>query len=118
MIVDKSVPLVSLLQMVHHPKTKKFFCKFCKKHQTFKVTQASKSEERKSALGRRRYDRKQRGFVGRVKPLLRRSKKTSKKISLRLTCPTCKKCTMICLGRLRKFEWLVDKKKKHAEPTW
>ncbi|OHT02314.1 60S ribosomal protein L44 [Tritrichomonas foetus] len=104
--------------MVHHPKTKKFYCKFCKKHQNHKVAQASRGEERKCALGRRRYDRKQEGFVGRVKPLLRRSKKTSKKISLRFTCQSCKKSSMYCLGRLRKFEWMVDKKKKHAEPTW
>ena len=104
--------------MVHHPKTKKFYCKFCKKHQNHKVSQASRSEERHSALGRRRYDRKQEGFKGRVKPLLRRSKKTSKKISLKFTCQSCKKSSMYCLGRLRKFEWMVDKKKKHAEPNW
>ena len=83
-----------------------------------KVSQASRGEERHSALGRRRYDRKQKGFGGRVKPILRRSKKTSKKISLRFTCQSCKKATMYCLGRLRKFEWTVEKKKKHAEPTW
>ena len=105
-------------KMVHHPKTKKFFCKFCKKHTTCKVTQASRGEERHCALGRRRYDRKQLGFKGRVKPILRRSKKTSKKISLRFTCQSCKKATTSCLGRLRKFEWTVEKKKKHAEPTW
>ena len=85
---------------------------------TVKISQASRGEERKIALGRRRYDRKQEGFVGRVKPFLRRSKKTSKKISLRFTCQTCKKSSMYCLGRLRKFEWMTDKKKKHAEPTW
>ena len=94
------------------------YCKFCKKHVTVKISQASRGEERKIALGRRRYDRKQEGFVGRVKPFLRRSKKTSKKISLRFTCQTCKKSSMYCLGRLRKFEWMTDKKKKHAEPTW
>ena len=94
------------------------YCKFCKKHTNCKVTQASRGEERHCALGRRRYDRKQQGFKGRVKPILRRSKKTSKKISLRFTCQTCKKATCYCLGRLRKFEWTVEKKKKHAEPTW
>ena len=104
--------------MVHYPKVKKFYCKFCKKHVTVKISQASRGEERKIALGRRRYDRKQEGFVGRVKPFLRRSKKTSKKISLRFTCQTCKKSSMYCLGRLRQFEWMTDKKKKHAEPTW
>ena len=83
-----------------------------------KVTQASRGEERKTALGRRRYDRKQQGFGGRVKPILRRSKKTSKKISLKFVCQKCKRSSMYCLGRLRKFEWTVEKKKKHSEPSW
>jgi large subunit ribosomal protein L44e len=103
---------------VTHPKTKKFYCRWYKKDQRHKVTQASKSEERKVALGRRRHDRKQEGFVRRVKPLLRRSKKTSKKISLRFTCQSCKRASMYCLGRLPKFDWMVAKKKRHAEPTW
>jgi large subunit ribosomal protein L44e len=80
--------------------------------------QGRRSEERKVALGRRRYDRKQEGFVGHVKPLLHPSKKTSKKISLRFTCQAYKKSTMYCLGRLRKLEWANEKKKKHTEPSW
>jgi hypothetical protein len=52
--------------------------------------------------------------MGRVKPLLRRSKK----ISIRLTCQGCKRSSMDCLGGLRKFKWTNGKKKNHAEPTW
>jgi ribosomal protein L44E len=45
--------LCGLPAMVHHPKTKKLYCKFCKKHQVHKVAAASRSDERKVALERR-----------------------------------------------------------------
>ena len=44
----------------------------CKNHQKFKVTQYKKSQESKFAQGRRRYDRKQQGFGGQSKPILRK----------------------------------------------
>merc|ERR1712080_365359 len=42
----------------------------------FKVTQYKKSAESKQAQGRRRYDRKQQGFGGQSKPILRKKAKT------------------------------------------
>jgi ribosomal protein L44E len=47
--------------MVQPPNSKKFDCKFCKKRQTDKVAAASRSEEQKVALGRRRYERNRKG---------------------------------------------------------
>ena len=44
----------------------------CKSHKKFKVTQYKKSQESKFAQGRRRYDRKQQGFGGQSKPILRK----------------------------------------------
>merc|ERR1712076_225774 len=58
--------------MVNIPKTRNTFCSSCKKHQKFKVTQYKKSQESKFAQGRRRYDRKQQGFGGQSKPILRK----------------------------------------------
>ena len=54
------------------------------------VTQYKKSAESKQAQGRRRYDRKQQGFGGQSKPILRKKAKTTKKLVLRLECTECK----------------------------
>ena len=54
------------------------------------MTQYKKSAESKQAQGRRRYDRKQAGFGGQSKPILRRKAKTTKKLVLRTECSSCK----------------------------
>ena len=54
------------------PKARRTYCAKCNKHQKFKVTQYKKSQESKFAQGRRRYDRKQQGFGGQSKPILRK----------------------------------------------
>ena len=56
------------------PKTRRTYCQHekCKSHKVFKVTQYKKSAESKMAQGRRRYDRKQQGFGGQSKPILRK----------------------------------------------
>ena len=59
---------------VNIPKTRRTYCPhpMCNDHQKFKVTQYKKSQESKFAQGRRRYDRKQQGFGGQSKPILRK----------------------------------------------
>ena len=57
---------------VNIPKSRKTYCPACNNHQKFKVTQYKKSQESKFAQGRRRYDRKQQGFGGQSKPILRK----------------------------------------------
>ena len=54
------------------------------------VTQYKKSAESKQAQGRRRYDRKQQGFGGQSKPILRKKAKTTEKLVLRMECSVCK----------------------------
>ena len=54
------------------PKARRTYCPNCNKHEKFKVTQYKKSQESKFAQGRRRYDRKQQGFGGQSKPILRK----------------------------------------------
>lgn len=63
------------------PKQRRTFCKKCKCHKLHKVTQYKKSKERKSAQGRRRYDRKQQGFGGQTKPIFRKKVRIKKKRS-------------------------------------
>merc|ERR1740116_340176 len=71
--------------MVHTPKTKMTYCKVCKKHMKFKVTQYKKGKDSKQAQGARRYRSKQAGFGGQTKPIFRKKAKQTKKITLRLS---------------------------------
>ena len=63
---------------VNIPKFRRTYCPHpdCKDHEKWKVTQYKKSAESKMAQGRRRYDRKQQGFGGQSKPILRKKVRT------------------------------------------
>ena len=43
-----------------------------------------------------RYDRKQQGFGGQSKPILRKKAKTTKKLVLRMECTVCKWKNQVC----------------------
>merc|ERR1712082_368159 len=88
------------------------FCAKCNKHTKMKVTQYKKSAESKAAQGRRRYDRKQQGFGGQSKPILRKKAKTTKKLVLRLECSSCKARNQVPIKRTKHFELGGDKKRK------
>ena len=47
----------------------------------------------------RRYDRKQQGFGGQSKPILRKKAKTTKKLVLKLECTVCKWKNQVSLGK-------------------
>ncbi|KAI2805979.1 hypothetical protein RDWZM_009384 [Blomia tropicalis] len=99
--------------MVNVPKTRRTYCKGkCKKHTLHKVTQYKKGKESRHAQGRRRYDRKQQGFGGQSKPILRKKAKTTKKIVLRMECSECKARKQIRIKRCKHFEIGGDKKRK------
>uniref|UniRef100_A0A0E9VCC3 60S ribosomal protein L36a n=1 Tax=Anguilla anguilla TaxID=7936 RepID=A0A0E9VCC3_ANGAN len=66
--------------MVNVPKTRRTYCKKCKRHQPHKVTQYKKGKDSLYAQGKRRYDRKQSGYGGQTKPIFRKKAKTTKKI--------------------------------------
>lgn len=76
------------------PKARRTYCAKCNKHQKFKVTQYKKSQESKFAQGRRRYDRKQQGFGGQSKPILRK-KVREIGLSISHACFAIKFCTDI-----------------------
>ncbi|XP_037888110.1 60S ribosomal protein L44-like [Glossina fuscipes] len=98
--------------MVNVPKQRRTFCKKCKCHKLHKITQYKKSKERKSAQGRRRYDRKQQGLGGQTKPMFRKKAKTTKKIVFRMECTECKHRKQTPLKRCKHFELGGDKKRK------
>uniref|UniRef100_A0A3B3QCE2 60S ribosomal protein L36a n=1 Tax=Paramormyrops kingsleyae TaxID=1676925 RepID=A0A3B3QCE2_9TELE len=60
------------LWIVNVPKTRRTYCKKCRKHQPHKVTQYKKGKDSLYAQGKRRYDRKQSGYGGQTKPIFRK----------------------------------------------
>ena len=107
-----------LLSQVHTPKTKNTFCKKCKVHRKFKVTQYKKGKDSKQAQGASRYRSKQSGFGGQTKPIFRKKAKQTKKITLRLECTKCKVRRCKLLGRCKTFILGVDPTKNKSAPLF
>ena len=63
------------VQMVNFPKEVKTYCRHCKVHSKWKVTQYKKGKDSLYAQGKRRYDRKQSGFGGQTKPVFHKKAK-------------------------------------------
>eukprot|EP00029_Vermamoeba_vermiformis_P012605 TRINITY_DN7470_c0_g1_i2.p1 TRINITY_DN7470_c0_g1~~TRINITY_DN7470_c0_g1_i2.p1 ORF type:complete len:108 (-),score=29.42 TRINITY_DN7470_c0_g1_i2:180-503(-) len=107
--------------MVAVPKTRNTFCpsKHCMRHTPHKVTQYKKGKDRLSAQGKRRYDRKQKGFGGQKKPVFHKKAKITKKVVLRMECTKCGYKVQKPLKRCKHFELGAEsKKKKKGEVTF
>ena len=89
--------------MVHIPKTIRTYSRKEKKHTVHKVSQYKAGKGRLSALGKRRYDRKQLGFGGQTKPVFRKKAKNTKKITLKLECTKTKFKSFRVIGRAKTF---------------
>eukprot|EP01111_Echinosteliopsis_oligospora_P007470 TRINITY_DN2257_c0_g1_i1.p1 TRINITY_DN2257_c0_g1~~TRINITY_DN2257_c0_g1_i1.p1 ORF type:complete len:107 (-),score=18.47 TRINITY_DN2257_c0_g1_i1:159-479(-) len=100
--------------MVNVPKTRNTFCKNkkCQKHTPHKVTQYKAGKASLFAQGKRRYDRKQKGFGGQTKPVFHKKAKTTKKIVLRMECTKCGEKMQQVLKRCKHFELGGEKKTK------
>jgi len=94
------------------PKTKKAYCKTCKKHTEHKTTQAKTTGKRgslkrgskKRGLGRGFGNLGNYGSKGALTSWKRYGAKTSKKINLKLTCAECNKASILTLKRAKKVE--------------
>jgi len=107
--------------MVNIPKQRKTFCKGkkCKKHTLHKVSQYKVGKASLFAQGKRRYDRKQRGFGGQSKPVFHKKAKTTKKIVLRMECTECGTKMQQPIKRCKHFELGGDpKNKKNSALTY
>jgi large subunit ribosomal protein L44e len=78
-------------------------CKKCKKHSVHKVSQYKTGKASLIKQGKRRYDAKQSGFGGQTKPIFRKKAKTTKKVTLKLECTTCKQRRLIPIKRCKSF---------------
>ena len=75
-----------------------------------KVTQYKAGKASNFAQGKRRYDRKQKGYGGQTKPVFHKKAKTTKKVVLRMECKVCKTRSQQAIKRCKHFE-LGEKKK-------
>jgi large subunit ribosomal protein L44e len=80
------------------------FCPKCKTHTIQAVAIYKKGKDRTVAEGARRHAEDKRGYGGQKFPELKRTAKTTKKITLRYTCKTCQRKTMKEGRRIRKLE--------------
>ncbi len=86
------------------PKSMETYCPRCRKHTTHTVSIYRKGKDRTMAAGRRRYDKKLRGYGGQPRPRQRKTAKTTKKMTVQLSCKDCG-YTVSRLGiRLKKLE--------------
>jgi len=86
------------------PKSMETYCPRCRKHTTHNVSLYRKGKDRKMAAGRRRYNKKLKGYGGQPRPILRKTAKTTKKMTLQLSCKDCGYTIQRSGIRLRKLE--------------
>jgi large subunit ribosomal protein L44e len=80
------------------------FCPKCRTHTSQVVAIYKKAKDRKVAEGARRHAEDKKGYGGQKFPELKRTAKTTKKITLRYTCKNCQRKTVKEGIRLRKLE--------------
>jgi large subunit ribosomal protein L44e len=80
------------------------FCPKCKNHTVQAVGIYKKGKDRKTAEGTRRHAEDKKGYGGQKFPELKRTAKTSKKITIRYTCKSCQRKTMKKGMRIRKLD--------------
>ncbi|CAG5121541.1 unnamed protein product, partial [Candidula unifasciata] len=82
------------------------------KNTVYKVTHYKVGKVSLGAQGKRRNDRKQSGYGGQSKPVLRKKTKTTRKTVLRMECTECKYRKQLPIKRCKHFELGNDKKRK------
>ena len=80
------------------------YCPGCKSQTSQAVAIYKKGKDRKVAEGARRHAEDKKGYGGQKFPELKRTAKTTKKITLRYTCKNCQRKTMKEGIRMRKLE--------------
>ncbi|CDI05079.1 MAG: 50S ribosomal protein L44e [Candidatus Nitrosotenuis sp.] len=86
------------------PKEINRYCPKCKTHTLQKVSLYKAGKRRGSAIGERRHEEDKKGYGGQKFPKLAKPAKTTKKQTLILSCPQCKKKFNKKGIRLRKLE--------------
>jgi large subunit ribosomal protein L44e len=99
--------------MVNVPKQRNTYCKRCKHHTLHRVSQYKQGAQSLVSQGKRRYDRKQKGYGGQTKPIFRKKAKITKKIVLKLECSVCNAKSFKPIRRCKHFQVGGDKRVKN-----
>jgi large subunit ribosomal protein L44e len=86
------------------PKTITTYCPKCKKHAEHSVSLYKAGKQRALSWGGRRMGRRQHGYGGQKYPELKRTAKTTKKMTAKLECKTCGHTVLRYRTRLRKMD--------------
>eukprot|EP01084_Bolivina_argentea_P071522 130006_1 len=97
------------------PEQHKMYCKKCKKHTLFKSRQYKAGQKTLHSKGDRRYIMKQKGYGGQTRPIFKKKKKTTRKISTKSQCNECSFTIIHSHGRIAAFE--ITKKRKRTART-
>ena len=92
-IFTLNYPIELILYMKMQKELRKF-CPKCKTHTVQAVSTYKKGKDRKGAQGARRHAEDKKGYGGQKFPELKRTAKTTKKVTLRYTCKTCQRKTV------------------------
>jgi len=89
---------------VRFPKQIRAYCPRCNEHTEHSVTLYKGGKRRNLSEGQRRYIRKNKGYGSKRKPEQKRFAKTTKKVTLIITCKKCGYKRQILGIRLKKLE--------------
>jgi large subunit ribosomal protein L44e len=87
-----------------HPRIVKWFCPKCNKTTEQSVSLYKKGKERALSEGRRRYNRKKKGYGSQPKPIFHRNAKVNKCSKPIVACKECGRKSYKSAQRLKKFE--------------
>jgi large subunit ribosomal protein L44e len=80
------------------------YCPSCKKHTVHNIEKVKKRRASELKQGQRRFRRVMAGYRGFPRPKPEGREKTSRRISIKLTCSVCKKSFQPPTQRAKKFE--------------
>ena len=89
---------------MQQPRKIKRYCPTCKKHTEHNVDKIKKRKASELKQGQRRFRRVTSGYRGFPRPKPEGREKTSRRISLKYTCVTCKKSHQPPTQRAKKFD--------------
>lgn len=80
------------------------YCPKCNSYQAHTITLYKKGKDSIMAEGKRRYERKKKGYGSQPKPIQKRFSKNTKKLVPKAKCGTCGRTTLMKSVRLKKIE--------------
>jgi large subunit ribosomal protein L44e len=86
------------------PRKIKTYCPSCKKHTLHNIEKVKKRKASELKQGQRRFRRVMAGYRGFPRPKPEGREKTSRRISMKVTCSICKKSFQPPTQRAKKFE--------------